>query len=46
MADALSKFPINGYQENTQKSAYKKENISDINYMEEWTEYNLSITLK
>ena len=35
MADVLSIFFINGYQETTHKSTYKKEIISEINEIEE-----------
>ena len=43
-ADALSIFPINGNQENTHESTYKK--VSEINDTEELTEVVFPINLK
>ena len=34
VADPLSRLPLNGNQETTKKSTYKKEIVSEINYIE------------
>ena len=34
VADALSRFPLNGNQETTQKSIYQNEIVSEINNTE------------
>ena len=43
---ALSIFPLNGNQDTTQKSTYKKEIVPEINYNEEIHEGNFPINLK
>ena len=46
VTDALSRFPLNRDQENTHNPTYKKEIVSEINYIEEISEVNLPIYLK
>ena len=44
--DALSRSPLNGDQETTQKSSYKKETVTEINDTKEITEVTFPISLK
>ena len=46
VADALSRFSIIWNQETTHKSTYKKEIMSEINNIEEFTESIFPINLK
>ena len=41
--DALSRTPLNGNQDTTQKSTYQKEIVSEINNIEEIPEGNFPI---
>ena len=40
VADAISRFPLNGNQETTQKSTYQREIVSEINDTKEIPEDN------
>ena len=46
VSDALSRIPLNGNEENTQKSIYQKEIMSEINDTEELPEGTFPINLK
>ena len=46
VADALSRLALNGDQETTQKSTYKKEIVSEINDIKLIPEGNFPINLK
>ena len=46
MEDALSSFRINGNQETTYESTYKKEILSEINYTQDLPEDIFPINLK
>ena len=46
VADRLSRTPLNGNEENTQKSTYQQEILSKINDTEEMPEGNFLINLK
>ena len=43
VADAISRFPLNGNQETTQKSTYQREIVSEINDTKEILEGNFPI---
>ena len=46
VADALSRLPLNGNQETTQKSVYQQELVSEINDIEEIPEGTFPINFK
>ena len=46
VTDRLSRTPLNGNEENTQKSTYQQEILSKINDTEEMPEGNFPINLK
>ena len=46
MADALSRLPLNGNQETTQESTYKKKIVSEINDTKEIPEGIFNLILK
>ena len=46
VTDRLSTIPLNGNQETTHKSTYQNEIVSDINDIEEISEYTFPINLK
>ena len=46
VADALSRLPLNGNQNTTQRSTYHKEIVSEINDIKELPEGNFPINLK
>ena len=46
VVDTLSRLPLNGNQDTTQKSTYQEENVSEINGIEEQPEGNFPINLK
>ena len=45
VADAISRLPLNGNQETSQRSTYQQEIVSEINYIEEIPEGNFPINL-
>ena len=46
VADALSRFPLNGNQETAQKSTYQQEIVSEINDIREISEGTFPINIK
>ena len=46
VAERLSRIPLNGNQETTQKSTHQQEIVSEINDIKEIPEGNFSISLK
>ena len=46
LVDALSRLPLNGNEETTQKSTYQNEILSEINDIEELSEGTFTISLK